>query len=81
MDSWILVLILEIVGSQKRSKAEVKALRETNGVSNYVEMPGAALFPQEGDPEIGADQLFSFYKRNLSYNPTMIVSSKSLTQY
>lgn len=53
------VLVMSTLGSPKRSKAEMEALREAEGVKKFVEVPGA-LLPQEEYPSIVADELYKF---------------------
>lgn len=53
------VLVVTGVGSPKRSKAEMEALKEAKGVTKYIEVPGA-LLPQEEYPSIIAEELYKF---------------------
>nr|GMD07696.1 NAD(P)-dependent glyceraldehyde-3-phosphate dehydrogenase [Ipomoea batatas] len=59
------ILVISTSGSPKRSKAEMEALREAEGVSKYVEVPGA-LLPQEEYPEKVAEELYRFLQEYLS---------------
>lgn len=53
------VLVMSTAGAPKRSKAEMEALRESKGVSKFVEVPGA-LLPQEEYPAVVAEELYRF---------------------
>lgn len=57
------VLVMSTSGAPKRSKAEMEALREANGVTKFVEVPGA-LLPQEEYPKVVAEELYRFLVEN-----------------
>ncbi|CAH9092576.1 unnamed protein product [Cuscuta europaea] len=59
------ILVISTPGSPKRSKAEMEVLREAEGVSKYVPVPGA-LLPQEEYPEKVAEELYRFLQEYLS---------------
>lgn len=61
------VIVLSTEGSPKRSKAEMEALREAEGVSKFVEVPGA-LLPQEEYPAMVAEELYQFLQESFEVN-------------
>lgn len=63
LEGRIPVLVVSTSGAPKRSKAEMEALREAEGVSKFVEVPGA-LLPQEEYPILVADELYRFLHEN-----------------
>lgn len=53
------ILVVSTTNSPKRSKAEMEALKQAKGVTQFIEVPGA-LLPQEEYPTILAEELYKF---------------------
>ncbi|ERM94471.1 uncharacterized protein LOC18422219 [Amborella trichopoda] len=65
LDGKIPILVVSTKSAPKRSKGEMSALNGVEGVTKFVEVPGA-LLPQEEYPAIVADELYKFLQEQFA---------------
>uniref|UniRef100_A0A2P2IQJ4 Uncharacterized protein MANES_06G092900 n=1 Tax=Rhizophora mucronata TaxID=61149 RepID=A0A2P2IQJ4_RHIMU len=66
LEGKIPILVISTEGSPRRSKAEMEVLKQAQGVSKFVEVPGA-LLPQEEYPTIVAEELYRFLQESFGF--------------